>query len=112
MKISKRNFLIAIPLAVISFEIYFGVMAGYLSALFLAGKKTGEQGKIKSLAFDLGRYRVHLHHWLLCISLIPFAIHYNLSFLSDQFAIGIMGGLAYQGIACYNDWHKVFFKKK
>jgi hypothetical protein len=112
MKISKRNFLLAVPIAVISLEIYLGVVIGYIGALVLAGKETGTEGIVRSLKFDMGRYRVHLHHWVLGLGVIPLAVHYNFAFFSDQLVVGIMGGLAFQGIACYKDWHKVLFRVK
>ncbi|HOX29575.1 MAG TPA: hypothetical protein P5080_00955 [Candidatus Paceibacterota bacterium] len=112
MKISKRKLLYAVPLAIVSFEIYIGALLGYIGALFLAGKETGMEGYVRSLIFDLGKYRLHLHHWVLCLTVIPVAIHYNLAFVSDQFVIGMLGGLAYQGISCYNDWHQVLFRIK
>jgi hypothetical protein len=112
MKILKRKFLFAVPLAIISFEIYFGALIGYIGALILAGKETGKEGHIRSLIFDMGKYRLHLHHWVLGLGIIPLAIHYNLAFVSDQFVIGMLGGLAYQGISCYNDWYQVLFRVK
>ena len=112
MKLPKRKFLLTIPLAVVSFEIYFGMLAGYVGAFFIAGKETGMQGRFKSLVLDLGRYRLHLHHWVLGLGIIPLVMHYNLALLSDQFFIGLMGGVVYQGVTCYNDWHRVLFKKK
>lgn len=101
----------AIPLAIISFEIYLGVLIGFLGAIFLAGKETGKQGYVKSVILDCGKYKLHLHHWLLGLSFVPLAVHYNLAFFSDQFALGMMGGLIYQGITCYNDWHRVIIRK-
>ena len=111
MKISKRKLLLSIPLAVISFEIYLGVVIGYLGALVLAGKETGKQGTVKSLILDLGKYKVHLHHWVIGLGFMPVAWHCNLAFLSDQFFLGLMGGLICQGILCYSDWHQVIFRK-
>jgi hypothetical protein len=111
MKISKRKFLLTVPLAVISFEIYFGVLIGYIGAFIIAGKETGKDGIFRSLVFDMGKYRVHLHHWVFGLTVIPVAVHYNLTFLSDQLVVGMLGGLAYQGITCYKDWHQVLIKR-
>lgn len=112
MKIPKRNVLLAVPFAVISIEIYLGVLIGYIGALALSGKETGKEGIVRSIKFDLGQYRLHLHHWVISMSVIPLAVHYHMAFLSDQLMIGIMGGLAFQGIACYKDWHHVIFRVK
>jgi len=112
MKLPKRRLLLTIPLAVVSLEIYLGMLAGYAGAFFIAGKKP--EGRAGS------------NHWCLiwapivCISttgcsvlgFIPLAVHYNLFFLSGQFCIGLMGGVVYQGVTSYNDWYRVLFKRK
>jgi hypothetical protein len=112
MKVLKRNFLLLIPLAIISFEIYLGVTIGYITARILSGKETGKKGIVKSLVFDVGKYRIHLHHWILGASMIPIAIYYNITFFSDKLIMGILGGLSYQGIISYKDWYKILFRKK
>jgi len=99
------------PLAVFSPEIFFGIIFGYLLSDFFSGKEAGLQGKMKSLAFDIGKWRIHFHHWLcgLGILISLFLININLPF--HQFSFGILGGMIFQGISCYPDWHKIIIKK-
>ena len=112
MKIPKHKILLGVSLAIISFQIYLGVLLGYFVAAFGAGKRTGEQGKIKSFVFETGSYKFHLHHWVIGIGILPLALHTDLSFLSNKFFSGLAGGLVFQGITCYSDWHKLIVKKK
>jgi hypothetical protein len=110
MKKHKKFFLLSIPLAITSFNIYMGVTIGYISALILSGKKEGEKGIIKSITFDIGKYKIHLHHWILGVSLIPICC--NFTSFSDKILMGILGGISFQGIFCYKDWYKIIYRKK
>lgn len=112
MSILKQKVIWGAPLALLSFQLYMGVLAGYFLAFFVAGKKTGERGKVRSLAFDLGSYRLHLHHWLLGSAALVISWQYDVSILTSNLGYGFMGGMIFQGVACYSDWHKVLIKKR
>jgi hypothetical protein len=109
LKLLKTKFFYGIPLAIFSWEIYFGVISGYLLAKFFSGRKTGEKGKIGSLIFDLGKWEVHLHHWLCGLVVLLIAFHMNFSLTGISF--GFLGGFIFQGIFCYSDWYKIISKK-
>jgi hypothetical protein len=106
MKISKKKLLIGIPLALISLEIFFGIIFGYLAGKFIAGKKAGYQGRIRSLAFNIGNYRVHFHHWMYCLGILASFAHFQFFPLSPLFSFGFFGGAIIQGFT-YPDWHSV-----
>ncbi|MBZ1348311.1 MAG: hypothetical protein KYQ20_00865 [Candidatus Nealsonbacteria bacterium] len=109
-KIKKSKVLLGLPLALVSLEIYFGTLFGYFITKFLSGKQTGCPGKIKSIAFNVGDYRLHLHHWLLGLMVLIFALwHQFLPF--PHFSFGFLGGLIFQGIFSYSDWRRVLIKK-
>ncbi len=110
LKLIKPKFFLGIPLAVFSLEIYFGVIFGYLLAEFFSGKETGLPGKINSLAFNIGKWRIHLHHWLCGLGILLSLFFVNLPL--PQFSFGILGGFIFQGISCYPDWHKIIIKQK
>jgi len=64
-KIPRRQIMQAVPKAslgalpmLISFELGFALLAGYFAAHFFAGQKTSEQGRVPSLVFDMGDWRV------------------------------------------------------
>ncbi len=94
----------------LSLQLGLGIILGYFTAKFLSGKQTGQQGKIKSLAFQMGNYKFHLHHWLFglgaLISILIFDLFYS------QFFYGVLGGLVIQGIFNYKDWKKILTKIK
>lgn len=105
----KRLFL-GIPLAILFWELFFGIILGYLSACFLSGKEAGFQGKIKSLIFNIGRWKIHFHHWLYCSTILISLLFIKLPL--PQLSFGILGGLILQGIVCYPDWHRVIIRRK
>ena len=104
MKISKPKFLLGIPVALISLELFLGVLLGYLLPR-LFGRK------IPSVLFNIGSWKLHFHHWFIGIGILISALYYN--FLPfPQFSYGFLGGLIFQGITCYPDWHKIIIRKK
>ena len=110
-KLVKPKFFLGTPLALFSLEIYFGAISGYFVGKFLSGKQAGQSGIIKSIILNIGQYRLHFHHWLYSLGILVLAIFYQ--FLPfPQFSFGFLGGLAFQGISCYSDWHKVLFRQK
>jgi len=104
-KINSLKIFFGIPIAIFSIEFYFGMVIGYFSALFFSPK-------IKSLVLNLGKYKLHLHHWLLALVILPLILFYNISSILAQLASGFLGGLVFQGIICYNDWHRIIVKKE
>ena len=103
-KTKKLKFFLTLPIALISLNTYLGSVLGYLTFRFFTGK-------IPSLAFNIGDYRLHLHHWLLSLAILLSAWHYN--FLPfPQFSFGFLSGAIFEGIYCYRDWYRIIFKHK
>ncbi len=102
----------------ITLPILAGTASLYVSILFFLGAIIGYilteciSKRIKSIRFSLGSYKIHLHHWFLlwCSFMIVFisGIHY----LFPVFLLGMGGGVVFQGIYCYEDWHKIVSKKR
>jgi len=105
MKIFKKSkIILGTPVALFSVEIFLGMVFGYLFANFFSPR-------IKSITFNFGKYKFHLHHWLLFLSVLPFYLTYKfLPFLPYEFTSGFLGGLIFQGISCYNDWYKILVR--
>jgi len=103
LTISKTS--LAITLALISLQLGLGIILGYFTARFLAGKKTGQPGVIKSLTFRISDYRIHLHHWLLSSVVLVFVFFFNLFY--SQFFYGLLGGCIIHGVFNYSDWKKI-----
>ena len=109
-KFVKPKFLLGIAIALISLELYLGVLFGYFLGKFLSAKKTGQENKwgIKSIVLHIGRWKLHLHHWFYGLGILTSLFFLNLSL--PQFSYGFLGGLIFQGIISYPDWYKVLVK--
>lgn len=106
---NKKGIGLTIALTLISLQLGLGIIFGYFTARFLAGKQTGQQGRIKSLAFQIGDYKLHLHHWLLSLGVLAFAFLFNL--FHFNFFYGFVGGWIIQGVFSYKDWKKILSKR-
>lgn len=106
---NKKGISLTIALALISLQLGLGIILGYFTARLLAGKQTGQQGRIKSLAFQIGNYKLHLHHWLLSLGVLVFAFFFNL--FHFHFFYGFIGGWIVQGVFSYKDWKKILSKR-
>jgi hypothetical protein len=92
---------------VVGYLFFAGWLLGFVITKYMAGKTSGKQGRIKSIIIPLGKYRVHLHHWLICSGVVIFVLITEVRFLASPISYGILGGLVFQGIYCYSDWHKI-----
>jgi len=109
IKINKK-FLLGIPIAVISLEIYLGIILGYFFGKFFAGKQDGRQ-RIKSIIFNIGNYKLHLHHWLISLAILISAFFHNFFPFFSQLFFGILGGLILQDLYLDSNWYRVLIKK-
>ncbi|HDL74867.1 MAG TPA: hypothetical protein ENH06_00555 [bacterium] len=108
-KISKTSIWIASIL--ISLQSTLGMILGYFLAKKLSGEKTGEQGRLKSLGFNFGNYKLHFHHWFLGVAIFIASYFLDISFSSHPIFFGGIGGMVVHGVFDYHDWHKVIAKK-
>jgi len=92
------------PLALFSLEAYFGMVIGYFAANFLSPR-------VQSLTFNVGAYKIHLHHWCWALTVLPAFLAYKFIPLPIYLTSGFLGGIVFQGIFCYSDWHKIIVKK-
>lgn len=80
-------------------------LLGFLASKYVAGKSSGEKGRIGSIIIPFRRWAIHLHHWLYSLGLMGLSSAIGLYLLSPTVTYGILGGSVFQGIYCYNDWH-------
>ena len=104
MKISKSKFFLGIPIALISLELYLGILLGYFLAKL-------SEGKVPSVVFKIGDWKLHLHHWFLGAGILISALCHNFLPIAP-FSYGILGGLIVQGISCYPDWYRIVVRRK
>lgn len=108
-KFSKTSVWIAS--IIISLQATLGMILGYFLAKKLAGKKTGAPGKMRSMKFLIGDYKLHFHHWLLGLGIIVFSFYLNVSFSSNLVFYGGLGGVVVHGVFDYNDWYRVIARE-
>jgi len=93
-----------------SFSFTTGIVIGYVlckvfCALFV------ENGRIDSVFIDYGKWKVHLHHWI--IGLVTLAGIWVIDyFYLPTFFAGVICGVIIQDIYDYNDWHKVIVRNE
>jgi len=110
--IRPSKLFLGMPLAIFSLEVYLGMLLGYLLTKFFAGTEPGFPGKVRSVIFHVGSYRLHLYHWLLgCVILIS-ALSLKFYPFYPQFSYGFLGGIIFQGVSCYPDWHRILVRAK
>ncbi len=115
----KRNLfgLSALSASLIFMNVFFLVffLASWVSFLvtkYLGSKETGKRSKIPSITLPLGLYKIHLHHWLISSTIIAIALVKGSWLLPTEVFYGFLSGIVWQGVYCYDDWHKVVMPRR
>ncbi len=87
-------------------------LLGLLASRFLAGKSSGEKGRLSSVVVPFIKWRIHLHHWLYSVFLVGLSSAYGLHFLSPAVTYGLLAGTIFQGIYYYDDWWVILRKRR
>ena len=90
---------------------FLSLLLGYLATKYMAAESVGERGKIRSIVIPFIRWRIHLHHWLYSLWLIGLSSATGMYFLTPTITYGLLGGVAFQGIYSYSDWHIILLKR-
>jgi hypothetical protein len=85
----------------------FSCLLGFLASKYIAGSTIGEQGKLKSIVIPFRKWGIHIHHWLYSLFLMSLSTTTGIYFLTPTVSYGLLGGLVFQGIYCYSDWHVI-----
>jgi len=94
-----------IILGYLSFIAWF---VGFLLAKYLGSNTVGEPSKLRSHFIPLGKYKIHLHHWILSsCAIIVFAVFKGAHVLPSDLFYGFFGAIVFHGIYCYSDWHRI-----
>ena len=93
-----------------SFLLALGLAMGYIGSK-LFSKFFIEKGKVDCIFIDLGKYKLHVHHWILgaLVLLLVWFIDY---FYLPRFFVGVVAGIMAHDIYDFNDWHKVLVKNE
>lgn len=87
------------------------LLMGFLASRFIAGKTTGEKGRFSSILIPFRKRRIHIHHWLYSLWLISISLVTGMYFIAPAITYGTLGGMSFQGIYCYKDWHIILVKR-
>lgn len=87
-------------------------LLGFFAARYVAGESAGVRGRLGSIIIPFRRWRLHIHHWLYSLWLMGISLATGIHFLTPSITYGLLGGLVFQGIYYYNDWHIVLTTRK
>ena len=90
---------------------FLSLLLGFLASKYVAGKSVGERGKVRSIIIPFRGWGIHLHHWLYSLCLIGCSFATGFHFLTPTITYGLLGGLVFQGIYCYSDWHIILNRR-
>ncbi len=111
----KRKLLTTLSITVatilLGYLFFLGWLGGLLASKYLAGDSTGKRGKLGSIIIPLRRWGIHLHHWLYSLCLLGISLVTGIHFLSPTITYGLLGGIAFQGVYYYRDWHVILVKE-
>ena len=108
--------LIAILLTIVTgimlgYLFFLSWLFGFLACKYLASKSVGERGKVRSIVIPFRRWKLHLHHWVCSLCLVGVSFVTDINFLTPAITYGLLGGLVFQGIYCYGDWHRIIISR-
>ncbi len=108
--------LVAILLTIVAtimlgYLFFLSWLTGFLASKYTAGKSAGEPGKVRSLVIPFRKWGFHLHHWLCSLCLIGLSSITGIYILTSTITYGLLGGLIFQGIYCYSDWHVILINR-
>lgn len=90
--------------------LFLGGALGYFSGMYFGGTKEHPQ-IIKSIVFNIGNYKLQLHHWLILPVGLVSAASFDFFLFSSPFFFGFLGGVAFHDIYLDPNWKKVLTKK-
>ncbi len=111
----KRKVTLVVLLAtciILGYLSFIAWFVGFLLVKYLGSKTIGEPSKVRSYFIPLGKYKIHLHHWLLssCV-IIVFAVFKGTYVLPSNLFYGFFGAIVFHGIYFYSDWYKVLIPR-
>ena len=87
-----------------------GIVIGYILCKVFCNVFV-KNGRVDSIFIDYGKWKIHLHHWIMGIVLLAIIWVIDHYYLPTFFA-GAICGIIIQDIYDYNDWHKVIVKNE
>ncbi len=116
VKAKQTKVKMVLPALVLATSFYYslsftgGIVIGYVLCKIFCYLFV-HNGKIDAIFLDYGKWRVHLHHWIMALVILAAVWVVDRYYLPTFFA-GAICGIIIQDIYDYNDWYKVVSKNK
>lgn len=113
IKMRKKLILISLLLAgyALGYFFYLSLAIGFAISKFCGGKEEGRPGRVKSIVIPWRTYELHMHHWFISSLAGATGTITGMFILAPDLFYGFLGGMVFQGIYCYNDWHRLIKRK-
>ncbi|OGZ70903.1 MAG: hypothetical protein A2980_02685 [Candidatus Staskawiczbacteria bacterium RIFCSPLOWO2_01_FULL_33_13] len=102
--------MVLVPSFYYSFYFALGIIIGYILCKAFYHMFV-EKGKINCIFVDFGKYKFHLHHWIMGVAVLGTAWVVDYFYL-PTFFIGVIIGVIVHDIYDFNDWHQVIIKNE
>ena len=93
-----------------SFLFSLGLALGYIGSKIFS-KFLLEKGKVDCIYIDCGKWKIHMHHWILGALLLAIVWFIDYFYL-PRFFVGVVCGVIAHDIYDFNDWHKVLIRNE
>ena len=104
-------YLTIVTTIMLGYLFFLSWLLGFLASKYMSGRSAGEPGKVRSLVIPFRKWGFHLHHWLYSLCLIGLSLTTGIYILTPTITHGFLGGLVFQGIYCYRDWHVILISR-
>jgi len=91
-----------------SFLLAIGLFLGYLGCKVYYNKFVAT-GKVDKIFLDCGKWKIHLHHWIMGAIVLALVWVVDLFYL-PKFFVGVVGGIMAHDIYDFNDWYQIVLK--
>lgn len=85
--------------------------AAFVATKYLSGRTDSRQGIVRSIIIPWRNHQLHLHHWFLALIIGGVFMVKGFYILTPEVFYGCLSAIIFQGIYCYEDWHRIIKRK-
>ena len=75
--------------AALGYLFFLSWLLGFLASKYVAGKSSGERGKVRSIIIPFRRWEIHLHHWIYSLCLKGISSTIGIHFLTPAITFAL-----------------------